>query len=430
MMTARLQLRLVSRHLTLLAYDPSTSDPEQNMSVQIPYPIPTKHGQVLLTDLQRDYAELRKHGPVIPAQVPFGKGTCWLIMGHDEYRFVSMDRRFSAKVEGDYPRSRIFEAGPPMPKNFQNLDPPEHTARRRVIMKHLTVKTIDGLRVPTRAKVDALLAQAESSPQVDMMQGFARPLTLAVLCDWLGIPVEEVRPLVDIADAHVSASMETPEEAEASVATLKAYFESAVARARRERGEGVVSALVHDTDAGLWDAEELNGTGMNLLLAGHDSTASVLGSILFWLAHSPDLYRELQQDQTLIPRAVEEFLRVVTLGVTTTRSRVATEDVEVGGVLIRTGDHVIPVVPSANMDESVYDNAAEFILDRKAAAHVAFGAGPHACIGQLLARMEINEALTGLTSRWTSMTAAQPDPAWRDQLPTIAPPTLEVVWSK
>ncbi|MDQ0120828.1 nocardicin N-oxygenase [Pseudarthrobacter defluvii] len=403
-------------------------------SYPVPYPMQSRQDIIVAAQLEHELKTLREeYGPVVPAIMPFGEGRAWIAIGYDEVQQVMSDERFSvAKHRGNnYPRMRHSEGHkPPFRLAFDKMDGPEQVARRRVLARHLSVKRVMALKPHTRQVVEDFLDNfQQQGPGADLMTDFVEQVPIAVISRLLGIPDEEKNLFRDAALDLMNGRVTTEAEANKHITTVNDYFDSLVARRRVQPGDDLISALITDVDSGTWDDEELGGVGFVLLTAGHDATASTIGGILYWLAHDPERYAFLRENRELIPRAIEEFLRIVPAG-TGTRVRIATEDVEIGGVLVKKDDGIHPVVHPANFDPRIYSDPYALDLKRDEAPHLRFGYGPHACPGSQLARMEIRELLNGVFDRFPRLWAVDNADDWRDQMLLRGPKSLRVAWDQ
>jgi nocardicin N-oxygenase len=399
------------------------------------YRLPIRQDTIRARDIEADFAELRRSGRLVRAEFPFG-GEGWIATTYDDLKAVLGDERFSvaeAARRGDHARIRANEGGPGMRPSFPVMDPPEHSAHRAVLTKHLTVRRVQALKPDTERMIrESLDAVERSGSPADFVAGFARLVPVRVICDLLGIPIEESPRFLEIAYPIANATITDVEEGRRKLAELDAYFSELVQRRRRDPGDDLISALLHDTETGeVWSPEELNGVGMLLLLAGHDATASILGGILHWLAHDRATFERLKAAPEAIPRAFDEFVRVLPAGLAGTKSRIALEDVQVGAVTVRAGEVVLPIVHSANYDERVFAEPDRLDLFRSnETPHVAFGFGPHGCAGQQLARMEIGAAVRAVVERYRRFDAADAGSDWRSTILLRGPAVLDVRWTR
>lgn len=395
------------------------------------YSLPIRQDELLAHQVEAEFARLRKIGPVVRAKFPFG-GDGWAVVGFNEVKTVLRDPRFSVQqaTRKAYPRIRVSEAAPPMDKSFISLDPPEHSRRRTLLMKHLTPRRIQSL-LP---QIDALIAECldnveKSGAPVDLAHEFTQAVPIGVLSLILGAPREEnhlfLEPAHDISNSRVT----TPEEGQAKLDQILAYFTDLTERKRHNPGDDLLSALLQDAEAesGM-GADELNGLGMVMLLAGHDATSAILGGALRWLAHDLETRDILVKEPHRIGKAVEEFIRFLPAGLAGTRTRVAMEDIELGGVLIRADDAVLPIVHSANFDEGAFAHGDAFDISREGPNHVGFGFGIHNCVGAQIARTQIELAIRRLLERFPNMRAADPRPDWREHILLRGPKSIKIIW--
>ncbi|MEV7646859.1 cytochrome P450 [Arthrobacter sp. NPDC089319] len=400
----------------------------------VPYPMQSRQDTIIAAQLERETQSLREeYGPVVPAIMPFGEGRAWIAIGYDEAQQVMSDERFVVwKHRGNnYPRMRHSEGHkPPFRLAFDKMDGPEQIARRRVLARHLSVKRVMAQREHTRQTIEGFLDEFQAmGPGADLMKNFVERVPLAVISRLLGVPEEEQGIFLDAALDLMNGRVTTEAEANRHITAVNDYFDTLVARRQVEPGDDLISALLNDVDTGSWDDEELGGVGYVLLTAGHDSTASTMGGILYWLAHDPERYAYLRENRDMLPRALEEFFRIIPAG-TGTRVRIATEDVEIGGVLVKKDDGIHPVVHPANFDPRAYSDPYEMDFARDEATHLRFGFGPHACPGSQLARMEIRESLNAIFDRFPRLWAVDTAEDWRQHMLMRGPKSLRVAWDE
>ena len=356
--------------------------------------------------LDPTYERLRREEPVTRVTYPYG-GEGWLVTSYEETKFVLGDPRFSrARTVGqDVPRMQplITPGG-----SILNQDGADHARMRRLVSKAFTVRRIEELRPRAQQITDDLLDRLDNP--ADLVEGFTTPFPITIICELLGVPFEdraEFRGWSDQVMATVGGH--TPEEAMDGMRKLHAYFTDLVAKRRERPTDDLYSALVaaRDNDDRLSE-EELVRFGMTLLVAGHETTANMLANSVVTLFEHPDAMKRLREDPDTLPNAIEELLRFIPLGSGAGFPRIATEDVQVGDVLVKEGEAVLVVVSSANRDESVYPQSDELDLDREVGQHLQFGHGIHFCLGSQLARMELQVALGTLLRRMPGLRLAEP----------------------
>jgi cytochrome P450 len=392
----------------------------------VTYPGPTPPG----LDEDPLERELRAH-PLARVRMPHG-GEAWLATRHADVRLVLGDPRFSraAAVGRDTPR--VTERGSDDPSAILSMDPPEHTRLRKLVSKTFTVRRVQDLRPRTEEIVGELLdAMASSGPPVDLVEAFALPLPVRVICELLGVPYGDWDRFHGWSSDLTAAGLPL-ERVLASYTSLREYVSELAARRRLEPTDDLLGGLVLASDEGdSLSEQELVSFAVTLLLAGHESTATQLADSVYVLASTPGRLAQLRDHPELLPGAVEELLRYVPLVASGFGfARIALEDVEVGGVTVPAGDPVVVSMPSANRDESVFERPGELDFGRDENPHLAFGHGVHFCLGAQLARLELQVALGMLLERFPALRLAVPpdDVPWKASHATRGPRQLPVTW--
>ncbi|WP_329203116.1 MULTISPECIES: cytochrome P450 [unclassified Streptomyces] len=383
-------------------------------------------------DLELDpaYAELRAGEPVVRVRMPYG-GEAWLLTRHADIKKASADPRLSmhAGADRDVPRAA--------PRGLDSVGlmgmPPESHARlRRLVSRAFTARRVAELRPRiaeiTHGLIDGLIADGGPA---DLVQRLALPLPTAVICEMLGIPHEDRHVFRAFTEALMSSSRYTEQEVAEAAEQYADYLRGYVAKRRAQPEDDLLSALVeaHDEGGQLSGNELLMLVG-GMLIGGHETTAGQLAGHVALLLRDRSRYEELRARPELVPTAVEELLRVVPLWASVGPTRIVTEDVEIGGVTLRAGEAVVYSLASANRDESVFENASDLVLDRTNNPHIAFGQGPHYCLGAPLARAELQCALEALITRLPGLRLAVPadELAWHEGMLVRGPVELPVAW--
>ena len=385
-------------------------------------------------DLDPRYAELRKNDPVTRVTMPYG-GDAWLVTRYEDVKTVLADPRFSraAAAGRDIPRSL------PLPDqqnaSLLSLDPPEHSRLRRLVAGAFTVRRVRERRENIQRVVDELLDRMTGSgPTADLVAALAWPLPLTVICDVLGIPMDDQDRFREWIEQSVALSAQDPELIKAADDALDAYLTRMIDERRKEGRDDLLGELVVARDEGdRLSEEELVTFGVNLLIAGQETTAGEIGNFVHTLLSRPEHWEALVADPSLVPAAVEELLRITPLEASVGGlgfTRIATEDVELGGITIRAGDAVVAQNASANRDESVFDHPDELDFARPNTSHVTFGHGPHHCLGAPLARLELQVVLETLVRRLPGLRLAVPADAveWTENRAVRGPRVLPVTW--
>ncbi|MFJ2212912.1 cytochrome P450 [Streptomyces sp. NPDC101062] len=378
-------------------------------------------------DVDPHYALLRREEPLCRVQLPYGE-PAWLATRYDDVKAVLSDPRFSraAAVGRDQPRSRPYPSGA---GSMISLDPPDHTRLRRLATKAFTARRIEALRPRAQKIADELVEamRAKGTP-AELVEDFALPLPITVICELLGVPFEDRADFRLWSDAFLSTTKFTLDEVTAHRTRLRTYITGLIAERRETPRDDLMTALVAARDdEDRLSEEELLSMVETILVAGHETTASQIPNFLHTLLAHPDQLAALRADLGLVPQAVEELLRYVPLGAGGSQPRYALEDVELGGVTVRAGEPVIVAAQSANRDESVYTSPDELDLGRREASHVGFGHGPHHCLGASLARMELQVALRTLLVRLPGLRLAG-DIVWKTGVATRGPERMPITW--
>ncbi|GAA4216487.1 cytochrome P450 [Actinocatenispora rupis] len=344
-----------------------------------------------------EYRELRAASPS-RVLLPDGS-TPWLLTRHADVRAAMSDPRLSADDRDPaYPRL----VGAPRVSgwlSFLRMDGAAHARLRRMLIGEFTVRRVDAMRPGVQAAVDRLLDALADRPQpADLLDAFALPLPSMVICQLLGVPYADREFFQRHSRTLVSVTA-TPEEAATALRALDAYLDGLVAEKRRRPGDDLLSRVTAARiETGELLHDELVGMARLLLVAGHETTANMLGLGVLLLLRRPAALRALRTDRALVRPAVEELLRYLSV-VQTSVARVATVDVEIGGAEIAAGEGVVLAIPAANHDEVAFVDPDVLDLRRDPRHHVAFGYGVHQCIGQGLARVELDLALVSLLTR-------------------------------
>lgn len=329
----------------------------------------------------------------------------WLITDHSVARAMLADPRFSARP--DLRRAAIGTASgammaEPAPGEFINMDRPEHSRYRRVLTRYFTAARLGGMREWITSTVhEHLDRMATDGAPVDLMEELATPVPALVICELLGVP-EQHRAAVVRASTAVAVADGGQGPRLAGVRALTAYLEKLVRHRRTSHGRDLISVLAAEED--LTD-EEVTNIALGVVLGGHETTASMIGLGVFALLAHPE--QRALFDDTPIGDAVDELLRYLTITHLALPYRAALEDVELGGVRIRAGETVTVALPIANRDPRVFGDASSLRLDRPdAGRHLAFGYGNHQCLGQHLARLELEIVYPALFERFPRLQLA------------------------
>jgi pentalenic acid synthase len=343
------------------------------------------------------YAELRQ-GPALRRVTTYAGQLAWLVTRYDQARTLlkdprlSSDRRrpgfpvISVQVELLTERKRQALIG---------MDPPEHDIQRRMFLPDFTLKKVRERRADIERIVhEALDEMLEHGPPADLYREFALPVPFRVICRLLGAPWED-RDFFQDAIRRLVRTFSTAEGRQAG-AELLAYFEHLVTEYKKTPdGAGLIGRLA---GTGRIPDDDLALAAMSLLIAGHETTAAMISLGAVTLMENPDQLAAIRADPEAIVPAVEELLRFQSIA-DSANIRVATADIEIDGEVIKAGEGVLIPGSLANRDAEVFENPDTFDAGRDAGGHIAFGYGRHQCLGQNLARLELQIALTALWQR-------------------------------
>jgi cytochrome P450 len=354
---------------------------------------------------------LDPQAPFTRVALPTG-GWAWLVTRLADVREVLRHPGFSADLtRPGFPLLRLL---PPVRDGrdragaFIRMDPPEHGRYRRMLTPEFMIKNVRRMEPSIQRTVDRFLDDMiDAGSPADLVEAFALPVPSMVICQMLGVPYADH----DFFQrrSRLLLSRETPmEEIQAAADELHDYLSDLVAAKGRDGADDLLGRLVSGRlRGGTLSHDEAVGMALLLLVAGHETTANMIGLSTLVLLNHPEQFAALRADPGRAPALVEELLRYLTI-VRTGLPRVAMADVEIGGQLIRAGEGIIALLPAANRDEAVFPDPDRIDVDRGAQQHVAFGFGVHQCIGQPLARAELRIALVALAQRLPTLRLAVP----------------------
>ncbi|MEE1931321.1 cytochrome P450 [Streptomyces sp. TRM 70351] len=355
------------------------------------------------------YARLRERGPVHQVVAP-DRGLVWLVVGYEAAR----EAFNSPQLSRDWHRE-WRQAGwrPPYALNMlgnANMlmsDPPHHTRLRSLVAREFTARRVEGMRGRVQEIADELLDRmtADGARHADLIDAFAFPLPMTVICELLGVPNLD-------RDAFRAWSNETlaptsPEAEKKAYEQVMPYLRGLITAKRESPGEDLLSALVHTVDEGgdRLTEDELLSLAFLLLVAGHETTVNTISNAVRALLAHPEQLAAVRADPAgLAARLVEETLRYDG-PVETTTPRIALEETEIGGVRVPRGAIVLIAMAAADHDPARFPDPERFDVRREARGHVAFGYGIHHCLGAPLARLESEVALRALLERCPDLTA-------------------------
>jgi cytochrome P450 len=361
----------------------------------------------------------------------------WLVTGHHQVREILGSPKFSNEPDRFHLLDKRFQGELPKeedrrkaePGMFLNQDPPDHTRLRKMLQGQFTVRRMNQLSEWIGGIVDDQLRHLRTfDGRADLVKEFALPVPSLVICALLGVDYDERHRFQE--DTAKMLSLDTTfKEAMAAFERIQAFMRELIARKKANPGgDDMISDLLatgEPTD------EEAANMAMLLLLAGHETTANMLGIGTFTLLEHPDQLKILKDEPEIIDNAVEELMRYLSI-IHFGPMRSALEDVEIDGHLIKAGDTVLMHVPAANRDpEKFPGNPDELDLRRPASGHVAFGHGIHQCLGQQLARIEMRIAFAKLFEEFPDLRldVAPEEVPLRTNMGIYGVHSLPVAWS-
>lgn len=346
-----------------------------------------------------EMAVVRDSEPVKKLAEMFGKNI-WLVTGYDEARAVLADGTSYSNDLGQFVSQEGLDASEQI-GGLGMTDPPDHTTLRRYLTPEFTKRRLARLepRIAdiVRARLDAMEA---AGPEVDLVDQFAFPVPFEVICELLGLPVDDRARFHSLGAARFDLSQGGVGVFGAAAHT-RDFLIKAVARQRLEPGDGLIGALLVEHGHEL-DDTTLGGLADGVFLGGYETSASMLALGTYLVTEHPETMAMLRDDEAAVDRVVEELLRHLTV-VQLAFLRFARTDLEVGGRQIRAGDCVGISLLGANRDPQLVPGADAFDPERPATRHLAFGHGVHRCVGAELARMELRIALRELAVRFPDL---------------------------
>jgi cytochrome P450 len=356
------------------------------------------------------YAELVATAPVHRIVLPIG-APAWLITGYDEARQVLHDPRLVKSEAAQI--NLIPELLPPevcaaMGHHMLNSNPPDHSRLRRLVSAAFTRRRVEQLAPRIQQITDELLDAMATAKQVDLIDAFAYPLPLTVICELLGVPADRRTEFHHWSSVVVAGVLAGPDVFVAASTAMMSYLRNLIDAKRTAPADDLLSALVTVRDgADRLSEDELTSMAFLLLFAGHETTVNLIGNGIRALLTHPEQLALLRSEPHRLPDAVEELLRFDgPLQVAT--FRLTTEPMEIGGVTVPAGAIVIAGLFAANRHPACTAQPDVLDITRTDNPHLAFGHGIHHCLGAPLARLEGRIALGTLLTRFPRLRLAVP----------------------
>ncbi|MEU4203898.1 cytochrome P450 [Streptomyces sp. NPDC039022] len=351
-----------------------------------------------------------REGPLLDITLPSGDPAV-LVTRYKDVRRLYADERLSRNW-ARHPVSRISASNDLFADPEIDNDPPRYLVERGIVMRAFSHRRLEALRPVVRQITGDLLdaMEADGSNEAELMEAFAFPLPILVICHMLGVPPQDRGKFRTLIDGYLSVSKLSDEEVERCRVQYWDYLSELIATKRADPGDDLISDLikVNAEDPDKLTDHQLQHWVKTLLIAGYVTTASQIGTGMAVLLHRPAVAAELKADLSLVPSAVEELLRYQIMGTSLGSLRYALEDITLqDGTVVPEGSTVLLSVES-NMDEEVFTDPTTLDIRREDNHHLTFGAGIHFCAGAALARMELQEATAGLLRRFPGLALAVP----------------------
>ena len=382
-----------------------------------------------LADPYPTYHRLRAEDPVHQSPLGF-----WVLTRYDDVSAVLRDPRFIKEPLAALVAAR-FGAEVPRGVGLSMLDrdPPDHTRLRGLVSKAFTPRVVEGLRPRIQQIVDELITRARAAGSMDVIEEFAYPIPVNVICEMLGVPVADHERFkgwsLDIArgldSIWLPPDSDVPRRSTAARHAISDYFHGLIAQRRASPRGDLLSALIAAEEAGdKLNEEELLATCILLLIAGHETTVNLIGNGVLALLRNPGELKRLRETPGLITTAVEELLRYD--GPVQRTARVASAEATIGGRTIAKGEMVMPFIGAADRDPAQFPDPDRLDLTRADNRHIAFGWGIHFCLGAPLARVEGQIAIDALVRRLPRLELMTDAPEYRQSLTLRGLKTLPV----
>ncbi|WP_033342573.1 cytochrome P450 [Catenuloplanes japonicus] len=374
-----------------------------------------------------EHVQLRDLEAPTKVTMPDGQ-EAWAVARLEDVRALLTDPRFSS--DRSRPGFPVLVKQRPKPGMFRpvllTMDPPEHGPARRAVVGEFTVRRMEALRPRIQQIVDEHIDALLAGPApADLVQALSLPVPSLVICEMLGVPYAD-HDFFQNCSTQMLRRTTPPEQRAKAADEIRSYLRDLLAQKRAHPADDLLTRQLPRYD----DPEDLVGLAFLLLIAGHETTANMISLGVVTLLDHPDQLAALLAHPALTPAAVEELLRYFTIAEFAT-SRVAKEDVELGGALIKAGDGVVTLGNAANRDPAAFARGDEFDVERGARHHIAFGFGPHQCLGQNLARLELQIVFDTLFRRIPSLrlAAGVDDLPFKDDASIYGIYELPVTWS-
>ncbi|MFK0044624.1 cytochrome P450 [Streptomyces sp. NPDC090741] len=364
-------------------------------------------------------------------RLPFGQGTAWLMARYADVKAATTDPRFSrSELVGRTITASSPHAIASQQASMNYADPPRLNDMRRVVARAFTGKSMQKLRPTVQQTADGLLDEMErhGSP-ADLVEHLHGPFPLAAVADLLGMPQDMRKDMTSWANVIMTPGP-SPDKSTDALKTVRECVVALLAMRREKQSDDLAGVLAGAADAGEITEPEAVSIATAILVSGAHAVRNNSANMVYALLTHPEHHERLRREPEMIPQAVDELLRFIPHRSGVGLPRIATRDVDIAGVTIKAGDTVYSSYLAANRDPEVFPNPDALDFDRGPIAHMAFGNGPHHCVGSMLARMESEIVITTLIERYPRLALAVPPEQleWQAGALIRGPKTLPVTW--
>lgn len=379
----------------------SNTCPITGASAEDPLPFPFDPPTAIAPP--EEWVQLREQCPVAHVRTP--QEDAYLLTRYEDVKTLLSDPRFTRSPQDE----ETAKAGSsPGTGSSITMIGAEHLRWRRMLSKSFTAKRMQAMRPHIRQLTDELIDDIIAGGNTaDLRTALGFPLPVYVICDLLGVPAKDRDKFAHWSDHFLNLTRYEQSDVEQAMRELNDYLSAHVQLKREHPGDDLLSELtsIADEDDGRLSQQELVDTGKGLLIAGHETTANMIGKMTAMLLSRRERWEQLLADPSLVPAAVEESLRFdANLGFA--MHRWVSEEIQISDTTIKPNSMVLSAIPAANRDERAFENADEMDFSRGPNPHLTFGAGPHSCLGQSLARVELATVLSALLERLPTLELA------------------------
>ncbi|MGI5247361.1 cytochrome P450 family protein [Dactylosporangium sp. CA-139066] len=383
----------------------------------------------LLADPHGVLGRLRAAGPAHRVVLPDGSPV-WLLTRYEDVRAALADPRLSLDKRNSAGGWAGFSLPPRLDANLLNMDAPDHTRIRRLVAPAFTPRRVEALRPSIERTANELLDRLAADAEADLVTGYATPLSVATICELLGLPEDEADRMRAWTNTLMLPPADDPKAPARAVVAIEQFLVELIRRKRAEPTDDLLNAMITARDAGdRLSEEELTSLAFLTIFAGYENSINLIANCVLALLHRPHLIERVREDADLRRAAIDETLRYEPAAQQAIR-RFALEDLTYGDVTVPRGATVLLSLLAANRDPSVVADPDEFRLRRPSAPHLGLGYGPHHCLGAALAILEADVAVGELLRRHPRLTLAEPagGPEWRRSFRSRCLATLRVAW--